>query len=101
MLPEAKVAFERSISIWLCLPGFMDLLDSKLAPEGPLQHSRQERVQLGSGLCLVALEGVELGLYVIDMGDNSHRPGLCPICRQQPDPLILSSLGLEFQDCSP
>lgn len=35
-------------------------LDSKLAPEGPLQHRRQERVQLGGGLRLVALEGVEL-----------------------------------------
>jgi hypothetical protein len=52
------------------------LLDLKLAPEGPLQYSRQERVQLDGGLRLVALEGVELGLYVIDMGENSSRPGL-------------------------
>jgi len=35
---------------------------SELAPEGPLQHSRKERVQLGGGLRLVALEGVDLGL---------------------------------------
>jgi len=34
---------------------------SKLAPEGPHQHSRKERVQLGGGIRLVALEGVELG----------------------------------------
>ncbi|MDD4446397.1 MAG: hypothetical protein PHN61_01835 [Methanothrix sp.] len=34
--------------------------DSKLVPEGPLQHSRQERVQGGGGLCLVALVGVEI-----------------------------------------
>jgi len=72
MLPEAKVAFERSISIWLCLPGFMDLLDSKLAPEGPLQHSRQERVQLGGGLRLVALEGVELSLKIIKDESYAH-----------------------------
>jgi hypothetical protein len=31
------------------------LLDSKLAPEGPLQHRRQERIKLGGGLGLVAL----------------------------------------------
>jgi hypothetical protein len=38
-------------------------LGSKLASKGPLQHSREERVQLGGDLCLVALEGVELGLH--------------------------------------
>jgi hypothetical protein len=45
----------------------MDLLDSKLAPEGSLRHSRKERVQLGGGLRLVALEGVQFGLWIIDM----------------------------------
>jgi hypothetical protein len=39
----------------------VDLLDSKLAPKGPLQHSRKERVQLGGGLALVALEGFWFG----------------------------------------
>jgi len=38
------------------MPGFVNLLDSKLAPESPLQHSRQERIQLGGGLAMVALE---------------------------------------------
>ncbi len=31
---------------------------SKLPPEGPLQHRRQERIQGGGGLRLVAAEGV-------------------------------------------
>jgi len=35
----------------------------QLAPKGPLQHSRKERVQLGGGLHLMALEGVELLMY--------------------------------------
>ena len=43
----------------------MVCFDSKLAPEGPLQHRREERVQLGGGLGLVALEGVELGLQAV------------------------------------
>ena len=49
----------------------IDLLDSKLAPKSPLQHSRQERVQLGGGLRLVALEGVELELHAIKVSNNS------------------------------
>ena len=43
---------------------------SKLAPKGPLQHSREERVQLGGGLRLVALEGVELGLQAVKVFDD-------------------------------
>jgi hypothetical protein len=53
----------------------VDLLDSKLAPKGPLQHSRKERVQLGGGLRLVTFEGVWFGLWIIDLGDNSNLPG--------------------------
>ena len=78
MLPEAKVAFERSISIWLCLPGFMDLLDSKLAPEGPDPGTSRAAAPARRRSPPGDLEGVELGLHVIDMGKNSHRPGFCP-----------------------
>ena len=50
MLPGAKKGF-REIKIDLALIAwFVDQLDSELAPEGPLQHSRQERVQLGDGI---------------------------------------------------
>jgi hypothetical protein len=38
---------------------------SKLAPEGQLQHSRKERVQLGDDLAMVALEGIEYYLFAL------------------------------------
>ena len=37
-----------------------ELRDTKLAPKGPLQHRRQQRVQSRGGLSLVALECVGL-----------------------------------------
>jgi len=43
MLPGVKEAFERQI----------DLLDLKLAPEGPLQYRGQEGIQLAGGIRLV------------------------------------------------
>ena len=49
----------------------IDLLDLKLAPEGPLQYRGCEGVKLGGGLGLVAFESVELGLQGIKMGDYS------------------------------
>ena len=42
-----------------------------LAPEGPLQHRRHERVKLDGGLRLVAAEGVELGLHGINISSDT------------------------------
>ncbi len=39
------------------MPAQSELLDSKLASEGPLQHRREERGKGGGGHCLVAAEG--------------------------------------------
>jgi hypothetical protein len=49
LISEAKKSF-REINIKLLLIPLRGLLDSKLAPEGPLQHRRHERVQLGGNL---------------------------------------------------
>jgi hypothetical protein len=51
----------------------------KLAPKRPLQHRRQERVQLGGGLSLVALEGVEIELQGIWIGDFTFKDNLLKI----------------------
>jgi hypothetical protein len=43
----------------------MVCFDSVLAPKSPLQHRREECIQLGGDLRLVALEVVELGLQAV------------------------------------
>jgi hypothetical protein len=49
----------------------LNLLGSKLAPEGPdPAHSACSRVKLCGGLAMVALEGIELGLKAAKLSDD-------------------------------
>ena len=44
---------------------------SELAPEGPVQHRREERVQLLRRPDLVFLEPVDMGLELVEAGDDA------------------------------
>ncbi len=44
---------------------------SELAPEGPIQHRREERVQHLRRPDLVSLEPVNLGLEIVEAGDDA------------------------------
>jgi hypothetical protein len=44
---------------------------SQLAPEGPLQHRREEGVQILRRPGLTSLEPVDLGLEIVEAGDDA------------------------------
>ena len=57
-------------SMILLLQGSHDA-NSELGPEGPVQHRREERAQLLRRPDLVLLEPVNLGLELVEAGDDA------------------------------